>query len=284
MDHSGYNEIADLALRKTGQAFRSNHRYLVEARLASILRRENFSTLEELANCLQARPNSVLEVEVASALTGKDTQFFGDRKTISHIVSFLATRAESSRTSGRKLRVLCAGGGTGQEAYSLVIEALENAPQLFEDALLEITSVDICKASTLRARAGQYGHYEIQTGLSAQRMLKYFSRSDNSWQAGNMLRQKVDFSVCNLMTGLPELGLFDVVLCRNVMPSMVRPIAIDVAGQLLDILQPWGQLVLGQEEMLPQSVTGFIPSRDVRNALAPASAKAASKPPQESVA
>jgi chemotaxis protein methyltransferase CheR len=270
MDHSGYSEIADLALRKTGQVFGANHRYLVEARLAPILRRENFSTLDELSNCLQARPNSVLELEVASALTGKDTQFFRDRKTLGRVISFLSNRAKMAASSGTKLRLLCAGGGTGQEAYSLVIEALETAPELFEQDQLEIVSVDICKASTARARAGQYGHFEIQMGLSAQRMLKYFSRSDNSWQAAKALRQRVSFSVCNLMSGLPELGQFDVVLCRNVLPAMARPIAIDVASQLLDTLQPWGQLVVGRDEMLPDGVRGLSPSRDVRNAFCPA--------------
>jgi chemotaxis protein methyltransferase CheR len=151
-----------------------------------------------------------------------------------------------------------------------VIEALETAPELFEQDQLEIVSVDICKASTARARAGQYGHFEIQMGLSAQRMLKYFSRSDNSWQAAKALRQRVSFSVCNLMSGLPELGQFDVVLCRNVLPAMARPIAIDVASQLLDTLQPWGQLVVGRDEMLPDGVRGLSPSRDVRNAFCPA--------------
>ena len=275
MDHSGYNEIADLALRKTGQIFGARHRYLAEARLAGILRRENFSSLDELADCLTARPNSVLELEVASALTGKDTQFFRDRKTLAHIISFLAKRAKTPGGGAGKLRLLCAGGGTGQEAYSLVIEALENAPELFENDHLEIVSVDVCKASTLRARAGKYGHFEIQTGLSAQRMLKYFSRSDNSWQAGNMLRKQVDFSVCNLVDGLGELGLFDVVLCRNVMPSMARPIANDVAARLMSCLQPWGQLVLGQDEQLPEGISELNPSRQVRNAFSPVAPAAA---------
>jgi len=284
MDHSGYSEIADLALRKTGQVFSANHRYLVEARLAPILRRENFSTLDELSNCLRARPNSVLELEVASALTGKDTQFFRDRKTLNHVVSYLTTRAQALSAGGPKLRLLCAGGGTGQEAYSLVIEILETAPELFEQEQLEIVSVDVCKASILRARAGKYGHFEIQTGLSAQRMLKYFSRSDNSWQAGKLLRQHVNFSVCNLMNGLPELGLFDVILCRNVMPAMARPIAISVAGQLQESLQPWGQLVLGLDEALPDGVNGLSPSRDVRNAFRPVGTLAGNAGGEEIVA
>jgi len=266
MDDSGYNEIADLALRKTGQVFGANHRYLVEARLASIMRRENFSTLDELSQCLQARPNPAFELEVAAALTGKETRFFGDRKTIGHAVSFLAKRDGAQSVGGAKLRVLCAGGGTGQEAYSLAIEALENAPELIESGALEILSVDVCKASTSRARAGQYGHYEIQTGLSAQRMLKYFSRADNSWHANEQLRQCVDFSVGNVIDGLPELGLFDVVLCRNVLPAMARPIAMGVAEQLSNCLQPWGQLILGEDEQLPGQVEGIAASRDIRNA------------------
>ena len=87
MNDTGYNEIADLALRKTGQVFGAHQRYLVEARLASILRRENFSTLGELSQCLSARPNAVLDLEVAAALTGKDTSFFRDRKTLGHVIS-----------------------------------------------------------------------------------------------------------------------------------------------------------------------------------------------------
>ena len=269
MNDTGYNEIADLALRKTGQVFGAHQRYLVEARLASILRRENFSTLGELSQCLSARPNAVLDLEVAAALTGKDTSFFRDRKTLGHVISYLAKRASDSTNGSQKLRVLCAGGGTGQEAYSLAIEALESAPELIENDRLEILSIDICKASTLRARSGLYGHYEIQTGLSARRMLKYFSRVDNSWQASDALRKMVNFSVCNLIDGPSELGVFDIVLCRNVMPAMARPIAIDVAGYQTSILQPWGQLILGADEVLPGKIEGLYASRDVRNAYSP---------------
>jgi len=266
MKNSGYNEIADLALRKTGQVFGANHRYLVEARLAPILRRENFSDLDELAQCLVARPNPVFEAEVASALTGKDTSFFRGRKALSHAISFLDKRRIKFSDSEVKQRILCAGGGSGQEAYSLVIQALEEAPDLLESDALEIVSVDICKTTTLRARAGQYGHYEIQTGLSAARMLEYFSRSDNSWQAGDILRNNVNFVARNLIDGVAELGAFDVVFCRNVLPALARPIAIDITENLMSVLNPWGQFILGEGETLPINVSGLEPSRDVRDA------------------
>lgn len=257
MNDTGYNEIADLALRKTGQVFDANHRYLVESRLSLILRRENFSTLAELSQCLVARPNPAFELEIAAALTAKDTRFFRDRKTLGHVVSFLQSRVSKMTENAPKMRILCAGGGTGQEAYSLAITALENAPELMEARSIEIVSVDICKASTLRARAGNYSHYEIQTGLSVQRMLKYFSRSDNSWQANEALRKHVNFSVCNLIDGVSALGSFDVVLCRNVLQNLAQPIAIDIASKLSEALEPWGQLILDEAESLPNDVSGL---------------------------
>ena len=280
MENSGYNEIADLALRKTGQVFGANHRYLVEARLAPILRRENFSDLDELAQCLVARPNPAFEAEVASALTGKDTSFFRDRKALSHIISFLDKRRSDASSAEIKQRILCAGGGSGQEAYSLVMQALDEAPELLDAEALEIVSVDICKATTMRASAGHYGHYEIQTGLSATRMLKYFSRSDNSWQAGDILRKNVTFIARNLIDGVTDLGDFDAVLCRNVLPALARPIAINIAENLVDVLKPWGQLILGEDEALPTIGAGLEPSRDVRNAYRPVPAK----PPRTIVA
>ena len=79
MQETTFNELADLALRQSGQTIPASKAYLMEARLSTIARRENFATLDDLVHCLKARPNPRFEQEVAAALTGKATRFFGDR-------------------------------------------------------------------------------------------------------------------------------------------------------------------------------------------------------------
>ncbi len=47
-----FNELADLALRHSGQDFKVSRSYLMEARLSAISRRESFATLDDLSHCL----------------------------------------------------------------------------------------------------------------------------------------------------------------------------------------------------------------------------------------
>lgn len=267
MESAGFDELADLALRRSGQAFRPAQAYLVEARLAHILRRESFSTLQELASCLQARPNAALEQEIAAALTGKETRFFGDRAMLVRVATELLPAAALNKADGERVRILCAGGATGQEAFSLAILLAEGGADALHGRRAEIISIDHCKASTTRARAGSFSHFEIQTGLSVQRMLAHFTRHDGSWRASEALRSQVTFRVHNLLEDLSGLGVFDVVLCRSVLPAMAGPIAADVVKRLGGLLAPEGLLFLSEGEALPPGPHGLVPSYAARGAF-----------------
>lgn len=264
----GFDELADLALRKSGHAFRANQTYLLEARLGPIMRRESFSELGELADCLKARPNPILEQEIVAAMLGKDTRFFGNRKTLRTIITeLLPAIANDREEAGGKapLRVWCAGGGAGQEAYSLAILLDEMPEDAMIDQKVEIVSTDICKQSTDKAVLGIYDHYEIQLGLSAKRMLKYFSKKDNDWQANSTLRERVEFNVQNLMEPFDEFERFDIILCRNVLGGILTPIATDITRRLGPVLNEGGALFLGENEVLPVD-TGFQLSTHIEGA------------------
>jgi chemotaxis protein methyltransferase CheR len=165
MDMTGFDELADLALRKSGQAVHRRQAYLIEARLSDILRRESFSTLTELSDCLKARPNPAFEDEVVTAMASKETQFFQDREALVYIVDkLLPDFAAKQDTNGeeRPIRILCAGGCTGQEPYSLAILVDEAGEEKRLGRKVELISVDMCKASTQRAKDGIFNHFEIQ--------------------------------------------------------------------------------------------------------------------------
>ncbi|MEM6412731.1 MAG: CheR family methyltransferase [Pseudomonadota bacterium] len=266
MTTAGFDELADLALRASGYAFRSTHAYLMESRLAHIMRRESFSTLEELANCLRARPNPVFEQEIVAALTSKKTRFFSDRQTLLRIVTDVLPKLGGLRDDGESLRLLCAGGATGQEAYSLAILLEEQGAEFLNGRSVEIISVDICKTSTERARSGLFNHFEIQTGLSIHRMLAHFEKSDNFWRASDILRQRISFRTHNLVQELSGLGAFDVILLRNVLPPMATPLAGDLVSRLSRQLRPNGLIYLADKETLPGLIEGVEASYDARGA------------------
>lgn len=225
-----FNELADLALQGSGQSISKSRIYLVEARLATIARREGFGSMDDLVHCIKSRANPVFKAECASALVSKDTWFHREREVLQRVVDVILPERLKAGTSGR-LKVWIAGGSTGQEAYSLAMMLADECPPELRGAKIDILSTDLCLASTERARAGVYGHYEAQRGLSIHRLMKHFTRNQTGqWQISDDLRTRVSFRSHNLMESAAGLGKFDVILCRNVLNGMAR----SARGRVLD--------------------------------------------------
>lgn len=250
METTGFDEIADLALRKSGHSFRPVQRYVMEARLGDIIRREGFANLEGLAHCLKARPNRELEAEVVAALPAKQSRFFEDRELLERIVNqILPSIADAS--DAPRLRILCAGGGFGQEAYSLALLLSEYDKTQPDRKAVDIISIDICRAATYGGRDGVFNHFEVQTGLGIHQLLDNFDRRDDgSWQVNPELRERIGFRTHNLLEDLTGLGEFDVILCRNVISTMAYGVGRDVAERLARQLTPHGALFLGAGESI----------------------------------
>lgn len=266
MDVDTFNEFADLALQGSGQHIPPAKSYLVEARLSPLIRREGFSSADELAACLKARPNKVLEAEIVSALTTKTTRFFQERESLEYIVDTILPAQKEAGAS--RLRVLCAGGASGQEAYSLAMLIDETPGTIFADTPIEIVSVDLCEDTTQRARSGHYGHFEVQRGLSIQRLLKYFTRQeDGGWKISDDMRLQIGFRIHNLLEPVEGLGEFDAVLCRGVLASMAQPVRPQIAKNLISAVKAGGAFILGEDEKMPVVTDQFNAVETLRHAF-----------------
>lgn len=266
MDETVYREIAELALVGSGQLIPPAKSYLIETRLGHILRRENFADASELLACIKARPSSPLATEMVAALTSKTTQFFHERDQFSHIVDHVLPMMASSATEGR-LRIWCAGGSTGQEAYSLAMLLEESRHKALKDIQVDILTTDISDKMSAFARAGKFGHFDVQKGLSIHRLLDNFIRLDTGeWQVSQALAKRVGVRTHNLMQDASGLDVFDVIVCCNVISGMGKQMRsralLNMARQLGDS----GIMVLAGHETAKGLVTGLTPSRDMRGA------------------
>jgi chemotaxis protein methyltransferase CheR len=246
MHESVFNEIADLALKGSGQALHYARSYLIEARLAPILRREGFGTVEDLVHCLKSRGNPVLVAEVTAALTGKETCFFSDRDAMDLALS----RCVNTFAREPRLRIWCAGVSTGQEAFSLAMRASELG--LLGDAhRIEITATDLSRTVLQTATAATYNHYQVQQGLSIHRLLAHFEKQQSGdWQVSDALRAVIGFRPHNLMDSASGLGRFHLILCRNVLSGLSRAARGKAAEHLAAQLEPGGAILTGPGESL----------------------------------
>lgn len=265
MQDNIFNALADLALNASGQSVVPSKAYLIEARLAGIARREGFGSLEDLVHCLESRQNPVFRAEVAATLLSRDTWFFREPGALEWLVSTKLPERLAASPSGR-IRVWCAGGSTGQEAYSLSMLLEDETQPGLSGSKIEILSTDICKQATERARIGAFGHYEVQRGLSVQRLLKHFTRLDSGdWQASEALRARISFRAHNLLEPAGGLGKFEIILCRNVLSGMARSAKTRVVESLANQLAPGGLIALADGETLYGLTDRLEPAAGVRS-------------------
>lgn len=267
MQESTFSELSDLALRHSGQHIAASKAYLLEARLSSICRRENHASLDDLVQCLKARPNPRFELEVAAALTSKKTSFFAERDLIERIVTVALPQRLSHSKTGR-LRVWCAGVSTGQEVWSLALRLSEEMGSALARAEIELVGTDVSTDCIETAKRGTYGHFDVQKGLSIHRLMTNFHRCDNGdWSVGDPLRDHVHFRRHNLLESARDLGAFDIILCCNVLDGLAHAAQRQALDTMSAQLLPDAFLFVSPDEKIEGISPHIKPSRAIRGAF-----------------
>jgi chemotaxis protein methyltransferase CheR len=225
--------IAEVLKARSGLIVGPDKLYLLETRLAPIMKREQLRDLNALS--AKMRPGSPLERDVVEAMTTNESLFFRDTKPFDALRKTILPRLHAARPAGAPLRIWSAAASTGQEAYSIAMVAADMSPAL-GGRRVEIVGTDIAREPLDRARAGLYSQFEIQRGLPMQMLVKYFAKDNGQWRVKQPLRDAVSFREWNLLSDLRALGTFDVVFCRNVLiyfePATKRRVLEAIAKQM----------------------------------------------------
>ena len=96
-----------------------------------------------------------------------------------------------------RLRFWSAACSTGQEAYSLAMLLLEHFPML-AGWNIRIEGTDICAEVVERAQAGRYHRIEINRGLPARFVVRYFDHVGEDWIVKPEVRKLCNFRQANL--------------------------------------------------------------------------------------
>jgi chemotaxis protein methyltransferase CheR len=248
--------IAEVLKARSGLIVGPDKLYLLETRLAPIIKRENFRDLSELSTKL--RPGSALERDVVEAMTTNESLFFRDTKPFETIRKTVLPRLHAARPPGAPLRIWSAAASTGQEAYSIAMVVADLAAAM-PGRRVEIVGTDIAREPLDRARAGLYSQFEIQRGLPMQMLVKHFAKEDGQWRIKQALRDAVSFREWNLLSDLKPLGSFDIVFCRNVLIYFDPPTKRRVLDALAKQMPADGVLFLGGAETVLGLTEAFKP-------------------------
>jgi chemotaxis protein methyltransferase CheR len=221
--------------------------YLVETRLTPVARKNGLDSVSGLVNQLRANLDEHLAIRVVEAMVTTETSFFRDHHPYESMRTTVLPDLIARRAGDRRLSVWSAACSTGQEPYSLVILLREQFPQLGTWDV-RILATDISADVLGRAKAGRYSQLEVNRGLPAGLLLKYFRQHGTTWELNEDVRQMVEFRELNLSTSWPPLSLFDLVLLRNVMIYFDVPTKKAILGRLVKQLRPGAYVLLGGAE------------------------------------
>ena len=231
--------------------------YLVESRLGSVVRAAGLGSIAALVQELRRQSPNGLHRSVVEAMTTNETSFFRDISPFDAMRSVVLPALQSARASERRLRIWCGAASTGQEPYSLAMLLLEHFPALASWDV-RITATDISREVLDRARAGRYSQLEVNRGLPASMLVKYFERAGPEWIIRDTVKRLVRFEELNLVRSWTAIPACDVVFLRNVLIYFDIPTKRDILDRARRVLRPDGYLFLGSAETTTNIVTGFV--------------------------
>jgi chemotaxis protein methyltransferase CheR len=240
-----YRFLQEHVYSTVGIVLESNKHYLFESRLAPIVRQLGLSSINDLCAFVKAGCHHDVALQIAESMTTNETYFFRDPAQYDAIRNQLLPRLKKERQDSKKPRFWSAASSTGQEAYSLAMLLLEDG---FKDWNIQILGTDYSSKVVERARSATYQQIEVNRGLPADLLVKYFKRSGMNWQLSESLRRLASFETIDLRKSMRSIGPFDLVFCRNVMIYFDSATKRNIMKEIHSTLFRGGWLLLGGAE------------------------------------
>ena len=232
---------------ESGIIIEQDKKYLLESRLVSIVEESKLDSFRELVSRVRASKYSEIAIKIIDAMTTNETSFFRDLNPFnsmkSHVIPEIVKKHEKEKT----INIWSAACSTGQEAYSLAMLIHENFPFLL-NWNLKIYASDISKRMIARGKEGCYSQLEINRGLPARMLVKYFRQNGHHWCIRDDVKKMVEFLIVNLVEAWPSMPQMDVIFLRHVLIYFNIESRKNILNKIKKVLNPGGYLILGVGE------------------------------------
>ena len=248
MTNSEFDDLRRVLQTACGVALDDSKRYLIEGRLAPVIKRLGMTEVSDFAARLASDPFGPLRTELVEALVTSESTFFRDHHPWETLASTIIPEFLRRRATERMLTFWCAAASTGQEPYSLAILLRERFPEVVKTWKVSILATDVSRSTLERARSGRFSQIEVNRGLPAPLLIKHFRQDGLQWQLNDDIRCMVEFRDLNLCRPWPSLPTCDVILLRNVMIYFLPDDKKAILSRVARVLRPAGYLLLGAAE------------------------------------
>ena len=218
-----FQKFQALIYSETGIWLGNSKTALLTARLFRRLLNLNIPSLKDYYELVAAPDGLEERARMIDAITTNETRFFREPRQFDFLVQQAIPRWGAEAEKGlrtKRLRIWSAGCSSGEEPYSLAMLFAHYLPSE-QGWDVRILATDISNRVLEKARRGIYDATRGE-GISKELLQKFILRGiaeqDGRIKVKVCIRDMIDFKRLNLNVGpYPVQGLFDVILCRNVL-------------------------------------------------------------------
>ncbi len=243
MAPASFELIASLVLRETSIIYEPRKEYLVEARLHPLSVQAGCASIDEYVQLVMRNP--VERQKSIDALTINETSWFRDNAPYQAFTETMLPALLAARADRRRLSIWSAACSSGQEAYSIAMLLDQHLPPGWT---VDILATDVSTAMLSRVQNARYSQVEMNRGMPATSLVKYFNRAGTEWEVVPSLRSLVRTRHLNLAEPFPMIGTFDLVLLRNVLIYFDQPTRHGILRRIHPHVASDGYLLLGSSE------------------------------------
>ncbi len=247
LDAATFDYVRTLVHERSAIALEPTKGYLVESRLMPIAKQRGHHSLAEMVSHLRNKPYGELHAQVVEAMTTNETSFFRDAHPFEALKTAVIPELIQKREATKTLNIWSAACSTGQEPYTIAITLRETFPQL-ANWRIQILATDLSSQVLEKAASATYSQAEINRGLPAPVLVKYFQKVGLQWQLKPEIRSQVQFQRMNLIEPWPAFAKMDVVFLRNVLIYFTPETKAKILAQVRNRLAADGSLFLGGAE------------------------------------
>jgi two-component system CheB/CheR fusion protein len=243
---SSLDKIIVLLRTHTGNDFSQYKKNTLYRRIERRMGIHQISKIVLYVRYLQENPVEI-EVLFKELLIGV-TSFFRDPAVWEHLKSKVLPKMLAELPYGHVMRAWIPGCSTGEEAYSWAIlfkEAIEKI-RPNNNLTFQIFATDLDDSAIEQARKGVYLD-NIVSDVSADRLRRFFIKTDNEYKVNTEIREMVVFASQNVIKDPPFTKL-DILSCRNMLIYMDSDLQQKLLALFHYSLNHKGVLLLGSAE------------------------------------
>jgi two-component system CheB/CheR fusion protein len=243
-ENAGLSTIFQLLRRSSGVDFTHYRQTTILRRIQRRMVVHKIDKLEDYLKYIQTNPAEIKALYQDMLINV--TSFFRNPAVFDAIKSEVFPSVLKNHAPDSPIRIWTPGCASGEETYSMAIALLEFLGDKAPQASIQLFGTDVSETSIAKARSGVYPE-NIQGDVSAERLRRFFTRTEGGYRISKSIRDMCIFAQHNLLND-PPFSQMDVICCRNLL-IYLEPV---LQGRVISLFhyaaRPEGYLILGTSE------------------------------------